>query len=250
MANTRTILITGGMSDIGKAIARSFAFTGFNVIITYRKNPEQAELFIKSLKKSRKNTKVVSLKTDVRNLSDVHGLFNKVFRMFGNLDTIINNAGINLDNSFLQMSDEEWNTVVSTVLYGTFVCSQEFAKRYDGRSGNIINIGAVTAFKGRKNGANYCSARAGVIALTKCMALELAPNIRVNSVTPGSIYTAELRSRYKLDDENNLQNMKNMIPLGELGKPEDIADIIQYIVSPERYITGQNFMVDGGLYMR
>ena len=148
------------------------------------------------------------------------------------------------------MSDDEWDTVLSTVLNGTFMCSQEFARRYDGAAGNIINIGAVTAVKGRKNGANYCSARAGVLALTKCMALELAPKIRVNTVTPGRVDTEELRQRYQLDDENNRMRLKQDIPMARLGEPAEIASMILFLVETGKYVTGQNFFVDGGVFMR
>ena len=166
------------------------------------------------------------------------------------MDVLINNAGVNQDKSLVEMSDNEWTTVISTILNGTFICSQEFARRYDGIAGNIINIGAITAVKGRKNGANYCSARAGVLALTKCMALELAPKIRVNIITPGRIDTEELRKRYQYDDVHNRIRYEQDIPMARMGKPEDIASMILFLVETGKYITGQNFFVDGGLFMR
>jgi 3-oxoacyl-[acyl-carrier protein] reductase len=140
--------------------------------------------------------------------------------------------------------------VIDTILKGTFMCSQEFARRYAGSSGSIINIGAVTALKGRPNGANYCSARAGVLALTKCMAQELAPHIRVNTVTPGRIDTEELRVRYQLADAKNKSRLTQEVPLQRLGTPQEVADMILYLADAGQYITGQNFLVDGGLYMR
>jgi acetoacetyl-CoA reductase/3-oxoacyl-[acyl-carrier protein] reductase len=130
------------------------------------------------------------------------------------------------------------------------MCSQEFARRYRGDSGCIINIGAVSAIKGRKNGANYCSARAGVLTLTKCMALELAPRIRVNTITPGRIDTSELRKRYQLDDFDKRERYEKEIPLLRLGTPAELASLIFYLVESGTYITGQNFFVDGGLMMR
>jgi len=98
-------------------------------------------------------------------------------------------------------------------------------------------------------GANYCGARAGVVALAKCMALELAPRIRVNTVTPGRVDTAELRARYQLDDPNNLVRLEEDVPLRRLGKPEDVAEMIAFLVGSDRYVTGQNLFVDGGLFM-
>jgi acetoacetyl-CoA reductase/3-oxoacyl-[acyl-carrier protein] reductase len=139
---------------------------------------------------------------------------------------------------------------MNTILTGTFMCSQEFALRYKGSKGHIVNIGALTAIRGRLNGANYCSARAGVLTLTKCMALELAPKIRVNCVTPGFINTDEVTERYNLTQKDKLEQALLTIPLGKLGKPEDIFKMIYFIVSESNYITGQNFIVDGGKLMR
>jgi acetoacetyl-CoA reductase/3-oxoacyl-[acyl-carrier protein] reductase len=177
-------------------------------------------------------------------------MFAQACRVFGSVDVLINNAGINRDTSFVEMSDEEWDMVIDTILKGTFMCSQEYARQYKGSEGNIVNIGAVTGIKGRINGANYCSARAGILVLTKCMALELAPRIRVNTVTPGRIDTEEVRVRYKLDDPQNRSRFEQDVPLLRLGSPDEIAGMITYLVSSGQYITGQNFMVDGGLFMR
>jgi acetoacetyl-CoA reductase/3-oxoacyl-[acyl-carrier protein] reductase len=104
--------------------------------------------------------------------------------------------------------------------------------------------------KGRPNGANYCSARAGVLALTKCLAQELAPRIRVNTVTPGRIDTEELRGRYQLADAKNKSRLEQEVPMQRLGTPDEVAEMILYLASAGQYITGQNFLVDGGLYMR
>jgi NAD(P)-dependent dehydrogenase (short-subunit alcohol dehydrogenase family) len=147
------------------------------------------------------------------------------------------------------MNDDEWTKVISTILTGTFICSQEFAKQYNGNSGHIVNIGALTAIHGRKNGANYCSARAGVVNLTKCMALELAPRIKVNCVTPGWIETEELVERYQLHKDENYRKAVNTIPLERLGSPDDIFRMIYFIMNDSTYITGQNFFVDGGYLM-
>jgi acetoacetyl-CoA reductase/3-oxoacyl-[acyl-carrier protein] reductase len=177
-------------------------------------------------------------------------MFDQACQAFGKVDVLVNNAGTNLDRAFLAMSDEDWDGVIDTILKGTFICSQEYARRYAGSAGSIINIGAVTALKGRPNGANYCSARAGVLALTKCLAQELAPRIRVNTVTPGRIDTEELRGRYQLADAKNKSRLEQEVPLQRLGTPDEVAEMILYLASAGQYITGQNFLVDGGLYMR
>jgi 3-oxoacyl-[acyl-carrier protein] reductase len=250
MSEAKVALITGALSDIGRATAQTLASAGYNIVVNYRRHPEQAQLFAESLIHEWNAPQAIAIQADIRDRTQVQSLFDQIYQSFGRLDVLVNNAGINQDRPFLDMSDEAWETVISTVLTGTFRCSQEFTRRYTGDNGNIINIGAVTAIKGRKNGANYCSARAGVLVLTKCMALELAPRIRVNTVTPGRIDTDELRTRYGLDDAQTLSRLEQEVPLARLGQPADVAGMIAFIVTDGHYITGQNFFVDGGLFMR
>lgn len=246
--SSKTILITGALSDIGRAAAVAFAQRGYAVALNYRRHPEQAEALADDLIRNHGAPAAAALQADVRSRDEIVSLFERTARLFGPPDVLVNNAGVNRDRPFLEMSPEEWQDVQATILGGTFFCSQEFARRYPGDSGSIINIGAVTALKGRKNGANYCSARAGVLALTKCLAQELAPRIRVNTITPGRIDTEELRTRYHIDAESRSTFEKD-IPLGRLGCPEDVASMMLFVVEAGSYITGHNLFVDGGLYM-
>jgi 3-oxoacyl-[acyl-carrier protein] reductase len=250
MNEAKVALITGALSDIGRATAQALASVGYAIVVNYRRHPEQAQAFAESLVREWNAPQAVAIQADIRERVQIQALFDQIYHTFGRLDVLVNKAGINQDRPFLDMSDEAWETVISTVLTGTFRCSQEFARRYTGDNGNIINIGAVTAIKGRKNGVNYCSARAGVLVLTKCMALELAPRIRVNTVTPGRIDTDELRTRYGLDDAQTLSRLEQEVPLARLGQPDDVAGMIAFIVTAGHYLTGQNFFVDGGLFMR
>ena len=162
---------------------------------------------------------------------------------------MVNTAGLNIDHPFLEISDEDWSTVLGTFLTVTFICSQEFARCYRGEAGHIIIIGAATALCGHKNGANYCSARAGILTMTKCVAMELSPRIRVNCVTPGYINTAEVIERYTLDEQENLARTLSGIPMNRQGTPEDVFQIIDFIVHASSYVTGQNYFVDGGSFM-
>ena len=246
----KVALITGALSDIGRATATSFAKAGYCVALNHRHKEGQAREFSDWLVKECQAPRVESFQADVRVRSQVAIMFDQACQVFGKVDVLVNNAGTNRDQAFLAMSDDEWDGVVDTILKGTFLCSQEYARRYAGPSGSIINIGAVTALKGRQKGANYCSARAGVLALTKCMAQELAPRIRVNTVTPGRIDTEELRGRYQLADAHNKSRLEQEVPLQRLGTPQEVADMILYLAASGQYITGQNFLVDGGLYMR
>lgn len=246
----KVALITGALSDIGQATARAFARAGYAIALNHRSRPEQAALLATSLEHDWGAPQAIAIQADIRRRAEVQALFEQAYLALGGVDALVNNAGVNRDRSFLEMSDEEWDTVLSTVLDGTFLCSQEFSRRYAGEAGNIVNIGAITAFKGRKNGANYCSARAAVLALTKCMALELAPRMRVNAVTPGRIDTDELRTRYHLEDAATRARLEQEVPLQRLGTADEVAAMIAFLVTSGQYITGQNFFVDGGLFMR
>lgn len=246
----KVVLITGALSDIGRATAQAFARAGYSVAVNHRSKADEAARFADELMRDCGAPRAVAVQADIRRRAEVTAMFEQIYGQFGRLDVLINNAGINRDNTFLEMSDEEWETVTDTVLKGTFMCSQEFARRYTGTSGSIINFGATTAITGRKNGANYCPARAGVLTLTKCLALELAPNIRVNTVTPGRIDTEEVRMRYHTDDPEVRKAFAQDVPLKRMGEPTDVASMILYLVESGTYITGQNMIVDGGLMMR
>lgn len=250
ISTEKVVLITGALSDIGRATAQAFARAGYSVALNHRSKADEAARFADELIREWGAPSAVTVQADIRQRAEVVAMFERLYKQFGRLDVLVNNAGINRDNSFLEMTDEEWETVTDTVLKGTFMCSQEFARRYQGASGSIINFGATTGITGRKNGANYCPVRAGVLTLTKCLALELAPNIRVNTVTPGRIDTEEVRMRYHTDDPKIRKVFEQDVPLQRMGVPEDIASMILYLVESGRYITGQNMIVDGGLLMR
>lgn len=251
MAQTfkKVILVTGSSRGIGAALAENFIRMNFLVIINYCRSRDQAVQLESSLNAQYGNDSVMAIPADVSRREEVVRMFDHIYREFGRLDVLINNAGINRDAPFLEMSDENWWEVISTILGGTFLCSQEFARRYRGEGGHIINIGALTAIRGRANGVNYCSARAGVVALNKCLALELAPRIRVNCVTPGWINTSEVRERYQLEKPENLERAIHSTPLRRLGTPEDVVRLIDFLVTESSYITGQNYLVDGGMLM-
>jgi NAD(P)-dependent dehydrogenase (short-subunit alcohol dehydrogenase family) len=176
-------------------------------------------------------------------------MFDRIIDCFGRIDVLINNAGINIDKAFLEMTDAEWTKVINTILTGTFICSQEFSYHFRGQNGHIINIGAHTGIQGRKNGINYCSAKAGVISATKCLALELAPRIKVNCVHPGMVRTDELVKRLGLHIKANLKRRLSCIPLGRLGEADEVFKVINFLVTDTTFITGQGFFVNGGQFM-
>ena len=246
----KTVLVTGSSRGIGAHLAAGFARAGYGVVINYSRSEQDAAGLYDSLAREVGGESLLCIRADVGNRADVDRMFDRVHDSFGRLDVLVNNAGINIDRPFLEMNLDEWDRVMNTILTGAFNCSQEFARRYRGDGGHIVNIGAVTAISGRKNGVNYCSARAGILNFTRCLALELAPAIRVNTVTPGYIATDEVMERRALHVKENYYNAVGRIPAARLGTPEDIFRAILFLVGESSYITGQNIIVDGGYLMR
>jgi acetoacetyl-CoA reductase/3-oxoacyl-[acyl-carrier protein] reductase len=249
MAGRKVALVTGAAKGIGAALAAAFADAGYRVVIHYLTSEAQARALHEQITARNGADAAWVARADVSDRAAVRRLFDEARERLGGVDVLVNNAGINKDGPLLDMSDDDWRRVLDTVLSGTFICAQEYARRYTGQDGHIVNLGAITAVRGRKNGANYCSAKAGVLALTKCLALELAPRIRVNCVTPGPIHTDELTGRYRLDCPENLERMLAPVPLGRLGTPEEVARVVLFLVSQSGFVTGQNYFVDGGVLM-
>lgn len=247
---SRVALVTGGAGGIGTALVRMLAQRGFRTAIHYRESEHAALALRDELASQPVAGEATAIRADVSRRSDVAAMFDRAYDEFGRVDVLVCAAGINRDAPLLDMRDDEWSIVVGTILTGTFICAQEFARRFAGDVGHIITIGALTAIRGRKDGANYCSARAGVLALTKCLALELAPRVRVNCVTPGYINTDEVVRRYQLDRPDDLERAVGTIPLGRLGTPDDVARMVGFLVCDSSYVTGQNLLVDGGMLMR
>ena len=246
----KSILITGSSRGIGACLIENFAKSGYKVVINYSKFENEAMDLYNKVRAMTGKDSVLCIKADVGNRSQVRAMFDEIYGSFGGLDIVVNNAGINRDTSFIAMTEDEWSSVLNTILTGSFNCSQEFAQRFNSERGHIINIGAVTAISGRKNGINYCTARAGILNFTHCLALELAPTIYVNTVTPGYIGTDEVKTRRSLHIKENYDKAVGTIPAGRLGSPEDIFNTIFFLVNDSTYVTGQNFIVDGGYLMR
>lgn len=245
----RVVLVTGSSKAIGLGLVKHFAMKGFKVVINYSKSEARANKAYEEVLSYTEADNILKIKADVSNRKEVKSMFERIIEKFGRIDVLINNAGINLDGPFIKMTDDQWNRVIGTNLTGNFICSQEFARHFNSSEGHIINISSGTAIHGRKNGANYCSSKAGVINLTKCLALELAPKIKVNCIVLGMVDTEEVMTRYQLYDEENYKSMVERIPLGKLGKIDDVVKMIDFIVRKGSYITGEKFIVNGGMFM-
>ena len=243
----KTIMITGATRGLGAALTEHFVVTGHKVVMNYR-NPESADRIAKLILSSSPAGQLLPVAADVRNRQEVHDMFAKTAAELGPVEVLINCAGINRDAAFMALTDEDWDAVVDTHLKGTFICSQAFVRQCKG-PGSIINLGAACGIQGRINGANFCSAKGGVLALTKCMARELAPDIRVNCLTPSAVDTEEVRERYSLDTKEGLHKVLSGIPMGRLGACSDVIHMVESILGAE-FTTGENFFVNGGEFMQ
>lgn len=246
----RAAVITGSSSGIGRAIALRMLRAGHKVALNYSADDERAASALASCRQVSQD--VVLIKADVSNPNDASALIVQAIETFGRLDILVNNAARVIDKAALEMSEDDWDRVLNVNLKGAFLCSQHAARQMmtqdDG--GLILNIGASTGIRGRRNGVNTCASKAGLMVMTQCLALELGPKVRVNTIIPGSVVTEETERRFRLDDPAIRRAREESAPLQRLGQPEDIADAVMLMLSDEaRFITGQKMIVDGGQNM-
>ncbi|KAF0144579.1 MAG: 3-oxoacyl-acyl-carrier protein reductase [Nitrospirae bacterium] len=238
-------VVTGGARGIGKAIADALARKGVNLVIADI-SLEQAKDTAAELEKL--GVKAMPVKLDVSKSDEVIKIFEDISKEFGKINILINNAGITRDGLIMRMKEEDWDTVININLKSVFLCSKEAIKvMAKQRYGRIINIASVVAFMGNSGQANYSASKAGIVGLTKTTAKEYASRgITANAVAPGFITTAMTDAL----PENVKDEMKRAIPLGRFGTPEDVANAVVFLASPEAgYITGQVIHVNGGMYV-
>lgn len=240
-------MITGGASGLGAAIVAHLARRGFGVCLNYR-SESKAQRLLKRLAPEDAE-RVLPFAADVANRDQVRRMFDAVIDRFGRVDVLANSAGFNRDAPFIEMTDEQFDSVIAAHLRGHFVCSQEFVFHNPDGEGLILNFAAPCGAKGRINGANFCSAKGGILALTKCMALELAPRIRVNCLQPGWVGTTEVIERYDLTTDATLEREIAELPLGRLGEIGDVTTMFDAILDA-RFTTGACFHVSGGHFMQ
>lgn len=250
----QNVLVTGASSGIGQGIAIAFGQKGANVVVNYHSDEEGANFTLQEIKNGGGNG--VIYKADVSKEEDVTAMFDRALEEYKTIDVLINNAGIQKDNSFAEMSLEEWNKVINTNLTGHFLCAREAVKHFQTQEaagpeakaiGNIIFISSVHDIIPWAGHVNYASSKGGILMLLKSLALEVAPKkIRVNGISPGAIAT-DINDEVWKDEEKKKELLK-LIPYKRLGQPEDVAKVAVWLASPESdYITGTTIYVDGGM---
>jgi 3-oxoacyl-[acyl-carrier protein] reductase len=241
----KVALVTGASRGIGRAIAMRLATDGARVAVNYQRNAEAAQEVAAAISAAGGAAQV--LPADVANRDQVDGMVAGLVKTWGRLDILVNNAGITRDTLLLRMREDDWDAVLDTNLRGAFLCTKAAVRPMLRTGGRIINISSVVGQTGNPGQANYAAAKAGLIGFTMALAREVASrSITVNAVAPGYIttdMTAEIKPEYA-------ERLLQMIPLGRLGQPEEVAELVAFLASDRAaYITGQTIRVDGGLVM-
>lgn len=240
-------IVTGASRGIGRAIVLKLAEAGYDIAFNYAKSKDAAEQLEKEVKGF--GVQVFSKQVDIKDLASVKAFIDEVKQTLGGIDILVNNAGIIIDKPLMMMTEEDWNQVIDTNLNGCFnatkACVFTFMKQ---KRGCVINISSVSGVIGLAGQTNYSATKGGINAFTKALAKEVAGfGIRVNAIAPGFIET-EILSGF---NEEKKKQIVDMIPLQRMGKVEDVANCVLFLLSDAaNYMTGQVIVLDGGLAIR
>jgi NAD(P)-dependent dehydrogenase (short-subunit alcohol dehydrogenase family) len=235
----QVVLVTGAGKRIGREIALTLGRAGASVVVNYRSSKSEAEATAKEIECL--GVRSIALRADVSRPAQVRRMFRTVERRFGRLDILVNNAGIFFPARWDQLTEAQWDRILGVNLKGPFFCAQAAARimQRHGR-GRIVNISSLGALQAWPDYAHYCSSKAALVMLTRCLAKALAPDIQVNSIAPGTImFPTERRTRM-------MKRVIEATPLKKAGSASDVASMVLYLVCHSDFITGQTFVVDGG----
>ena len=241
----KSALVTGASRGIGRAIAIELAREGAKVAINYQSSDEKAQAVAEEI--GNLGGTAMLAKANLSEAGAAREMVKNVAEEFGGLDILVNNAGITRDRSLRKMTDEQWEEVIATNLNGYFyTTSAAIPIMTDANFGRIVNISSMNGQVGAFGQANYSASKGGIIAFTRTAALELAQaNVTVNTVAPGFTET----DMFAEVPEKIQDSIKQRIPVGRFGKPEEIAKAVAFLVADGDYITGQQINVNGGAYM-
>lgn len=240
----KTALVTGSSKGIGKATAVKLAKVGHNVVINYLKDEKRVTQVAKKINEFSKS---LIIQADVADYKQVKSMVEKTVDKFESVDILINNAGFSHHATLDKLEPDHWSRMLDVNLTAAYYCAKETSpKMLDRGWGRIVNVASLRAMTGSGHGAHYASSKAGIIGLTKSLALELAPQVTVNAVSPG--YTRTKMTRDSLEKKG--EEIRAKIPLKRVADPEEIAAVIAFLASPEAsYVTGETINVNGGIYM-
>jgi 3-oxoacyl-[acyl-carrier protein] reductase len=240
----KVAIVTGASRGIGRAIALALARDGADILVNARSNIGEARKVAGKIESM--GRRVLVILADVSNKEDVDNMVKKTIEVFGKIDILVNNAGVVGSTVPIQeLKEEDWDRIISVDLKGTFLCCKAVVPHMiNRRSGKIVNISSIAGKEGNANMTAYSAAKAGIIGFTKALSEEVARyGIRVNCVCPALIET-ELVERM---DKQQAEYLKSKIPLGRLGKPEEVAELVKFLVSDASdFIAGQAYNIDGG----
>lgn len=237
----KTVIVTGGSRGIGAAIVEELASNNYNIVLNYNNSEQSAKQIQNELKENGINIEI--FKADVSKRDEVKELIDFTIKKYNNIDVLINNAGIDQIKLFMDTTDEDWKNIIQTNLTSVFYCSQEVLKNMiHNKNGCIINISSIWGVTGASCEVAYSASKAAIDGMTKALAKEMGPsNIRINSIAPGFVET----DMNKNIPEEEIEEIKNEIPLGRISKPEEITKSIKWLIEDE-YVTGQIISVNGG----
>jgi len=237
---SKAALVTGGARRIGAAIARTLHDAGMDLVIHFRHSAAEARSLADELNDTRPNS-VVLVEGDLENSEDCATLAQQAIEAFGRMDALINNASAFFPTPIGEVTNDQWETLMGVNLKAPFFLSQACAKALASTHGAIINLTDIYAERPLPHHPVYSASKAGLVALTRSLAQELGPNVRVNAIAPGAIIWPESG-----DSEENQNEIIRRTPLGRLGEPQDIAGTVMFLLRDAPFITGQIINVDGG----
>ncbi|MGH8637321.1 MAG: SDR family NAD(P)-dependent oxidoreductase [Burkholderiales bacterium] len=244
---SRTALVTGAWQGLGSAIALRLAREGYDVAVS-DPSVEKLRATVHAIEALGRRAHTVEL--ELRDQASIERAFAEVVQAFGTLDVLVNNAGITLRRSALEVSREEWNDVIAVMLSGTFFMSQQMGRHLlaGGRPGAIVSLASTHGLVGFAGRSTYGIAKAGIIQMTRMLAIEWAAHgIRVNAIAPGTVETPSRKAHFDADPAAR-PRMLARIPSGRFGLPEEVAAAVAYLASTDAaYVTGQTLVIDGGL---
>ena len=242
----KRVLVTGGTRGIGKAVVNAFNSAGAQVAI----NGRTADSVEKTISTISDNERLYAAPGDVGTVAGCENAVNSAIEVLGGLDILVNSAGVGVDVSLEESDESLWDTTLSVNLKGTFFCCRAALGALRGSAGNIINIASDAGLMGNPNSSIYCASKGGVVNMTRALALELAPQVRVNCVCPGYVDTDMVRRDWidKGDDPASLEKMLcDYAPMKRMATPEEIASSVLYLATAEsEFITGSALQIDGG----